>query len=221
MNNILQVKAPLTFNSRFVSIAIIWLFHLSSMVGIYLGHFDWFIKKTPINLMLLGIMLFVQFPFDTKKKIYLALLFFSVGMMAEWIGVHSGYIFGNYHYGSNLGPKLDGVPLLIGLNWVILTMSTAAISSHFIKNNFAKIMLGATLMVGLDLFIEQVATLLDYWTWESGSVPLKNYISWFIISLLLHLTYNKLRIKGDFTFSLHLYAAQLIFFVFLYGFYKV
>lgn len=221
MNNILQAKAPLTFNSRFVSIAIIWLFHLSSMVGIYLGYFDWFIEKTPINLMLLGILLFFQFPIDTKRKIYLVLLFFSVGMLAEWIGVHYGYIFGNYQYGSNLGPKLDGVPLLIGLNWVILTMSTAAIASRLMKNNLGKIILGAILMVGLDIFIEQVATLLDYWTWEEGSAPFKNYVSWFIISLLLHLSYNKLRIKGNFTFSLHLYAAQLIFFVFLYGFYKV
>ena len=221
MHNLLLAKVPLTFNSRFASITTIWLFHLSSLVGIYLGYFDWFITKTPINLTLLGVLLCVQFPIDTKKKIYLTIFIFIVGMVVEWIGVHYGYIFGTYTYGPNLGPKLDGVPLLIGLNWVILTLSTAAISSRFIKNNLGKIILGALLMVGLDVFIEQVTTLLDYWTWEAGSAPLRNYFSWFLFSLFLHWCYNKLRIKGDFIFSLHLYAAQLTFFVFLYGIYKV
>ena len=42
---------------------------------------------------------------------------FATGMLVEWIGVHTGYLFGSYDYGTVLGPKLLGVPLIIGINW--------------------------------------------------------------------------------------------------------
>ena len=54
--------------------------------------------------------------------------------MTEFLGVNYGYIFGNYAYGSNLGYKIGGVPVMICVNWVILTIITADVSSYIHKN---------------------------------------------------------------------------------------
>jgi len=208
-------------NVRNLSICIVWLFHLSAIIGVSLGYFDWFINKTPLNLIMLGILVVINFPIDTAKKRWITVLFFSTGMVAEWIGVQYGFLFGEYIYGNNLGIRVDGVPLLIGVNWAILALCTAAISSHVFKNMIFKVVFGALLMVFLDFFIEVAAPSLDFWTWTLGEAPLKNYITWFIIALFLHVVYHASKIKGDFTFSLHLYAAQLIFFVYFYGVYRL
>jgi uncharacterized membrane protein len=201
-----------------LSIFIIWLFQLSAIIGISLGYQDWFISKTPLNLLIMVTLLTLNFPIDTGKKIAIASIFFAVSILLEWIGVHVAFLFGAYSYGQNLGIKADGVPLLIGINWVVLIFSTAAIADRLVQNNFLKIMLGASLMVFLDFFIETSAPPFDFWTWELGYAPSRNYVAWFVISVALHFIYRQSKIKGDFIFSCHLYAAQLVFFGYFYGF---
>jgi uncharacterized membrane protein len=201
-----------------VSIFIIWLFQLSAMIGISIGHQDWFISKTPLNLIILAVLLIINFPIDNRKKMILAFAFFVSSLLIEWIGVHYGFLFGAYTYGKNLGLKIDGVPLLIGINWAILIFSSAAIADKLIKQRFLKIIFGALLMIFLDFFIEVSAPVFDFWTWELGAAPLRNFVGWFIISAVLHFIYHQSKIKGNFTFSCHLYAAQLIFFGYFYGF---
>lgn len=209
------------FSKRNVSIFILWLFHISGIIGVSLGYLDWFISKTPLNLIIILVLISINFPIDTKKKIWVTFVFFCTGMLAEWIGVHYGFLFGEYSYGNNLGFKIDDVPILIGINWVILTLSTAAISAYLFQNRIVKIIAGALLMVGLDFFIEVVAPRFDFWSWTSIDAPLRNYLAWFLIAVFLHSIYDKSRIKGDFTFSLHLYLAQLLFFAYFYGFYRL
>ena len=43
-------------------------------------------------------------------------------MLAEILVVSYGIIFGNYKYGEILGYKVLGVPLIIGINWCILSL---------------------------------------------------------------------------------------------------
>ncbi|MBK8555896.1 MAG: carotenoid biosynthesis protein [Lewinellaceae bacterium] len=208
-------------NKKNASIFTVWLFHLSALIGIYLGHFDWFIAKTPINLLVLSALLVLNFPIDTPKKLGIAAVFFFAGMAIEWVGVHYGFLFGEYVYGANLGIKIDGVPLLIGVNWALLTFASAAIAARIFRHPAAKILFGAALMVFLDLFIEVAAPPLDFWIWTLGDAPLRNYVSWFGFAALFHLIYHRSRIKGDFTFSLHLYLAQLVFFAYFFGVYRL
>ena len=39
-----------------------------------------------------------------KVLIFISICFFA-GMIFEWIGIHTGFLFGDYHYGKNLGFK--------------------------------------------------------------------------------------------------------------------
>jgi bisanhydrobacterioruberin hydratase len=195
-----------------VSIFLVWLFHVSAVVGIFLGHADWFLPLTPLNLLLCFGLLLWNIPNLNKQDMFLLLVPFSFGMLAEWLGVNFGLIFGEYAYGNNLGPKIWGVPWMIGINWAILVFLTASIAQKISKNLFVSSIIGAVIMVLLDLIIEQVAPQFDFWEFNNNIVPLQNYVGWFVVAFLAHLIYQKFFSKHQFTFSLWTLLAFVVFF---------
>lgn len=207
-------------NTKSISIFVIWLFQLSAIIGISLGYTDWFISKTPLNLFITTALIVINFPINSYRKVTLFLAIFVLSLLIEWIGVHFGFLFGVYEYGKNLGPKIDGVPVLIGVNWAVLILSTVVIASKWVTPFHLRVLLGAFLMVFIDFFIETSAPPFDFWIWQSGAAPLRNYVAWFIVSLFFHAAFQLLKIKGDFYFSSHLYLAQLIFFIYFYVFHQ-
>jgi len=116
--------------------------------------------------------------------VWVAILVFLLGFTAEWVGVQKGWLFGVYHYGSNLGPKLAGVPLIIGINWAMLTLATGAAAASMLKNRWAIVVVASLLMTGLDYVMEPVAVENGYWYWKDGKIPLYNYVCWFLVALL-------------------------------------
>jgi len=220
MSQILHLNRAL-INRQKASIFLVWLFHLSGMIGISIGYEDWFISKTPLNLSVVFGLMLLCYPEKTKQFWIGFFIFFLGGMVVEWGGVHYGLLFGEYKYGSNLGPKIFEVPWFIGLNWAVLTILSGVIASHLSQSKFLRIIIGASLMVFLDFFLEFSAPLFDFWIFEGGVAPLKNYIAWFGIAVIFHFIYQSLKIKGDTRLSYHLYGAQLLFFIWFYGFYHL
>ncbi|MEM0941081.1 MAG: carotenoid biosynthesis protein [Bacteroidota bacterium] len=199
-----------------IAVGIVWLFHLSGIIGMILGYSDWFLPKTPINLIICILLLIIAGDLLSVQKTIITLVFFSCGMFVEWLGVTFSFPFGEYYYGNNLGPKVDGVPYLIGFNWSILVIITGCMASQIHTTLPIKIILGASLMVFLDLFIEPNAANFDFWYWVNDRIPLSNYVGWFIIAAGLHWIYQKYMKEINFQFCLNLYLAQLAFFVSFY-----
>ena len=201
-------------NKKNISIFIIWLVHISGFLGMVFYDLDFFAGFTSINLSLMSIIVFTNIKLTNKNQIFSLLLIFLVGMLSEFIGVNYGLIFGEYTYGNNLGFKLFGVPLLIGLNWVILTVICANIASILIKNNsiLLMIILGTTLMLIMDFVMEPIAPKLDLWKFKNLVVPTSNYIGWLIISILTQTIYNIQFKEKELKISLNLYTAIFIFF---------
>ena len=195
-----------------ISIFTIWLFSLSAIIGIYLGYLDWFIPKTPLNLLLGTVLLFLNLPLDTLRKFGIWFIAFAVGMLAEIIGVRTGIIFGAYYYGENFGIKLLGVPLLIGVNWAVLSFITSAIATRLTKNIWGSVFIGAALMLGLDFLMEPVAGIFDFWHFEGENVPWRNYTDWFVIALLLQILIQKTIDFSETKYALHLFFTQVFFF---------
>ncbi len=200
-----------------LGIFMIWLFHVSGVIGIYFGNQDWFITKSPLNLTVSLLIFIWLFPLKTKKQWSLFAIFFFIGMFSEWLGVNYGILFGDYTYGRNLGPKFDGVPFLIGTYWALLTFITAEVSKKIGFSKRLKIVVAAALMVGLDFLMEKNAPVFDFWEFK-GAVPIDNYLAWFGIGLLLQTILHKARTKGNKAIAIHLYLAQLLFFAFFYLF---
>lgn len=202
----------LDFNKK-ISIGIIWLFHLSGLVGLLYIDKNLFASLTPLNLFISSTLLFVNQKSLKKKEVIIVFLIFSIGMIAEILGVNYGLIFGKYDYGDNLGLKLLGVPLLIGLNWVVLTFICGSISNHFIKNKYLSIVVGIIFMLIIDITLEPIAPTLDYWEFSGSIAPIQNYIGWAFTSLLTLSIYQFYYSSKEFTFSINLFLAQFLFFV--------
>lgn len=205
-----------SINKTWIGIFVVYLFHVSALIGVSLGFYDWFIEKTPLNLSLMFALVIWIFPVNSGKKLAYTFFFFCAGMLVEWLGVSFGWFFGNYVYGENLGVKLDGVPFLIGVNWALLVLTTGAISNQWHSSPWIRAAIGAGLMVGLDVLIEASAPSLDFWVFEGGVAPLSNYIAWFVIAYVLHLVFQQSKMQGNKAFSLHLFLSQCLFFGYFY-----
>ena len=171
-----------------------------------------FLSLTPINLALtFGLLIWGNDDFSINFFKVISVLFL-IGFFVEVIGVYSGLLFGEYHYGKTLGFQFFGVPLIIGVNWVLLVMSSFAVSSYFVSNSIFKVVLSSIIMVLLDLMIEPVAIRLDFWHWESDVIPLQNYIMWFLVAVIMNLilTFNQFKFNVKLGFGLLI--SQILFF---------
>ena len=172
---------------------------------------------TSVNLLLMSIILFLNIKLDSKYHILSILSIFLIGMITESLGVNYGLIFGDYEYGNNLGLKLFGVPYLIGVNWIILTVISGNIAS-FITNNRSIVLtitIGALLMLAMDFVMEPIAPKLDMWTFKNLIVPSSNYVGWLFVGLFTQSIYNLYFIKKEISVSTNLYLAFFLFFSFL------
>ncbi|MBK9336111.1 MAG: carotenoid biosynthesis protein [Lewinellaceae bacterium] len=207
-----RIHVPIS--KQLLSVGLVWLFYVSAMIGITVGFQDWFVSKTLFTLMLTFVLLVWNYPVDTRRQWLFIGIFFATGMAAEWVGIHVGLRFGVYHYGQNLGPKMDGVPWFIGVNWAVLVLVTGSMANAWFRSVPLRVLCGAALMVGLDFFMEYSAPVFDYWIFAGGSAPIENYVAWFGLAALLHYIFQHARLRGDVYFSAHLFVAQVVFFVY-------
>tara|TARA_B100001059_G_scaffold171012_1_gene171081 strand:- start:22534 stop:23184 length:651 start_codon:yes stop_codon:yes gene_type:complete len=205
---------PVKLNREIISIAVIWLFHISGILGILYGNSEWFISATPLNLSINFVLLLINCN-GHKWFFPMVVLGFLTGMITEILGVQLGWIFGDYQYGDALGLKVFGVPLLIGVNWALLTTITGAIAQQFYQNFFMRIVIGVGLMIFLDLLIEPIAPVLDFWVFDGGEAPLQNYIGWTAVALFLQSIFHYFRVSVQGWFTHQLYLLQIIFFTIL------
>lgn len=193
-----------------VAIGFLWIIHLSAIIGIALGYETFFFPKSPFTMVYIMFMMVWWFPVNKIYTIGLFFICFAIGMLTEWIGIHTAWLFGDYRYLNNLGIKLDGVPLLIGVNWGILVFITHILAGHYYKNKWLRAMLGATLMVIMDYFLEQICAHAGFWEFTNGA-GWYNYICWFAIGYVLQLLASRFQLQGDKRVALNLYLVQTLF----------
>ena len=194
---------------------VLLLFHAVGIAGMVSPWKSTFVQLTPFNLLLSATVLWAfQRKYDFKFWRFF-LLCFATGFGAEWLGVHTALIFGHYSYGPVLGPMLDRVPIIIGLNWYLLAYITVDISSKIKTPLWVKVLLGALLMTAMDYLIEPVAIRLGFWFWHAGVIPWTNYLGWFVVALPLQWLGHKYP-SGNNPVSLWLMIAMLFFFLTLH-----
>jgi putative membrane protein len=203
----------LKFGEREAAVVLV-VFHLVGILGLSGAFKSWFLQLTPFNLLLSIACLLALQPSKNLKLLLFIAFSFTLGFGAEWLGVHTGYLFGDYHYGWVLGIKFDGIPLLIGVNWVMLTIVSGDLTRRFIKNRLLSVVLAALLMTGLDYLIEPVAVQLGFWFWHSPEIPVFNYISWFLVALPMQWMYHWFA-SGNNPAAKWLLLSQILFFAVL------
>ena len=196
---------------------LIWLFTISGILGIISSASEWFLALTPLylSLNLIIILLCIK---DSPIRILKAISIpFFIGFVTEVLGVNFGLIYGSYTYGENLGLETFGVPLIICLNWSLLTIVSADVGKFIIQNKYIRILIGALVMTLLDVLIEISAPRFDFWIFKDGIVPLKNYFGWFLVSSISNWWYQSFKIDTNSKISFHVITCLFLFFsIFLF-----
>jgi putative membrane protein len=174
-----------------------------------------FLSLTPAQLLLsLSLLLGFHKGWNDSFIIFAALAFW-IGFGTELIGIHTGYIFGDYVYGPTLGPMLWEVPILIGINWFILVYLTGTLFHKAITNDFYAALVGAFAMTSIDYIMEPVAVELDMWYWKFEVIPMENYLTWFAVAFFIQLIYRKANFEKDNPIVLFLLMGMILFFALL------
>jgi putative membrane protein len=197
-------------------ILILVILHIVGLVGISIPQTrDLVLSLSPINLFI-GFLLLLVSEFNNKRSLLTFILFaFVIGFGSELIGVHTGILFGNYSYGANLGLKFMEVPLIIGINWAVLAITSASLTEKLTEYLSVKVLVNTVLMVFFDFIMEPVAMKSDFWSWHNDEIPFYNYVCWFFIALLLQVIYLIFfKIKSNIVFK-SLFIIQLVFFILL------
>lgn len=207
-------------------------FHISGFIAIGFFHSTFFIGLTWLNLLVC-----MALVFWTQQKLNIPFFVFAIsafilGFVSEYIGVNTGVLFGDYAYGTVLGPKWNNVPWMIGVQWLV-TMYCIGVAMHMLHERLRRnrepgassfpgwwtslsiVMDGAMLAVLFDWVLEPVAVHLGYWQWANNEIPALNYFSWYGVSVVILAIFHKLPFPKQNLFAVHLLLIQFMFFLLL------
>jgi putative membrane protein len=189
--------------------------HLAGIIGIRLLP-EIFLKTSFVSI-IIPLALYLYRIKPIKIEWIIIFLVYLITFFSEWIGVNYGWLFGSYEYGDSLGFKIDGVPIIMGANWLLLGLVCRDIVKKIITNHWLIIILSALLMVLIDTLIEPLSSRLDFWTWKNNIIPFSNYKDWFLIAFLNQYIFSFLKFKKDmFFWSLGYIIVLVLFFVSFY-----
>lgn len=183
-----------------------------------------FLLITPLSLLLVtAAVLMIHKPIE-RKFVAISSSIIVLSYFLEVIGVKTGILFGQYIYLNALGPKVMETPLIIGVNWMMLTYCSASLTdlihtkTRTKQNFFMDVTAGAAIMLLYDLLLEQVAPFMNMWVFNQGDAPVANYTTWFIAAFIFHFSYRIAGIKFNNKPAAHLIVIQSLFFaaIFIY-----
>lgn len=220
-------------NRQQIATGIAVFFHAIGLLGMLFGNQAMFAALTPYNLLLsAGLLVWAQEQKTIGFLLFFIICFFT-GFFTEYLGINYQILFGEYNYLPALGVQLQGVPLVIGINWFMIIYCTGsfvqrmldkawnmlageALSARSGVGFFSVILDGALLATFFDWIMEPVAIQLGYWQWAGdGSIPLKNYWTWFLVSAFLLFFYKRLHFPKPNHFAVNLFLIQFMFFLIL------
>ena len=121
-------------------------------------------------------------------------------VLAEGIGVATGWPFGRYEYTGVLQPAVAGVPLLIPLAWFGLGLPAREVAARLGGGPVARVLLGSIALTAWDLFLDPQMLAEGFWTWDGGGfyrgVPATNYAGWLAVSALVMIVLERLLPPG-------------------------
>lgn len=114
----------------------------------------------------------------------------GIGFGAEIVGLHTGIPFGSYEYSDSLGPRLAGVPVVVGLAWGMMAWPAALVARRLARTRPARVAVGAWALASWDLFLDPQQVADGHWVWRHPSphlpgvadVPLTNLLGWVLVA---------------------------------------
>lgn len=113
------------------------------------------------------------------------------GLLAEVVGVHTGFPFGDYSYSTTLGAAVWDVPVVVPLAWTMMAYPIL-LAARRVTRRFA-FALGGIGLAGWDVFLDPQMVRDGHWRWADpspslpgvDSVPITNYGGWLVVATLM------------------------------------
>lgn len=152
---------------------------------------SFFLSLTPYMLLFSFVIVYLEEGRWVIRNLLAILLIMVFSFGAEYLGVNYGYLFGDYTYGSILGFKFYKVPLIIPITWALLSIASRSLV-NLVTNSYAiSAFLTAVVITAYDFLLELVAIRFGWWWWNTGNIPIFNYICWFVFSFIFQLLFRK------------------------------
>lgn len=207
------MELSLTKKTTYLPLFIIIL-HIVGIGGLYFSPFqDFFALLTPFHLLSITALTLIAHTGAIRPLVLFVMLCFLVGFIVEVIGVNTGFPFGDYRYGRPLGLQLWGTPIMIGVNWLLMTYLCAWLVSRIKMSVVVQVLLSATLLTVSDILIEPTAISLDFWSWDQQVPPIQNYLGWWVTGLMTSSLFFICKLNKENYVVPYTYASLLIFFV--------
>ena len=115
------------------------------------------------------------------------------GLVAESVGVATGWPFGQYAYTGSLGAEVLGVPFVVPLAWVMMAWPALVVARTLATRRLTVVVLAAVALTAWDVFLDPQMVAAGHWTWFHPSpglplipgIPLTNYAGWLLVSLVM------------------------------------
>ena len=117
----------------------------------------------------------------------------GVGLVAEVVGVNTGFPFGRYSYTGRLSPELAGAAVLVPFAWAMMAWPALLAG----RRTPHPVLVGSALLVSWDLFLDPQMVRDGNWTWAPSrwptiiGIPVSNYLGWtFTAAVMLSLLHR-------------------------------
>ncbi|GAA1298812.1 carotenoid biosynthesis protein [Saccharothrix xinjiangensis] len=114
------------------------------------------------------------------------------GLLAEAVGVRTGFPFGDYDYTGTLGAEVLGVPVLVPMAWVMMAWP-AVLVGRALGRGWAVVPLAAWALASWDVFLDPQMVDAGHWAWAHPApglpgvdgIPLTNFAGWLLVAVLI------------------------------------
>lgn len=190
------------------------IYYIVGLIGFWIpAARDFFLLLIPISI-LITLTIVIAFYRGVNFKLITGFILIAIaGFFIEAAGVKTGRVFGTYVYTHILGPKIFNTPIIIGFNWLLLSLCTWELARKFKSKWLPPIVKGAIFMTAIDVLMEPVAIKTKMWIWPDG-ITLQNYLAWFVSSLFMMLILS-VTVKKESKTAIPALVAIVLFFLLL------
>jgi putative membrane protein len=188
--------APLTVFCRKYAIAILASLYLVAILCVNSIPMDLLVRLAPV-LYLLGLVFNLVTHNGNKKKLLILLGFiYGIGTVYEILSLNYISFTGVHSFGSILGIKLLGVPIVMGFNWFLLVMGAGYFSRWIFDSILMRIVSASFFMILAYFIMDPVSHSLGLWQWRDFHLTLGNYGSRLILTLGMNIFFA-VYMKGE------------------------
>lgn len=115
------------------------------------------------------------------------------GLLAEAVGLRTGWPFGVYSYTGTLGPEVLDVPVVVPVAWIMMAWPALVVGRALARRPGAVALVGGAALAAWDVFLDPQMVAAGHWVWADPvpalplvpGIPLSNYAGWVLVAVLM------------------------------------